>query len=112
MKYVFDWYFDQEDFNKANESRVEDDIFGAVFVSTKENKYYIDIHKEYYSSIDNGYDLEIYEDLEEGGHGYWYGSIHEIRSAVSLERFKKRAEKLIGDFVEAIEWNEEHRQRR
>ena len=96
---IFEWFFGEEDFRKAQESKVEDDIYGCVYVSTEKNKYFIDIHKEYYNSKDNGYDMEVYYENDDGGHGMWIDSIHDIRSAASLKRFKKRAEKLLSKFI-------------
>lgn len=100
---IFEWCFEEEDFRKAQESEVEDDIYGWIYISTEKDKYVIDIHKEYYSSKDNGYDMEVYYENDDGGHGCWINSIRDIRSAVSLERFKKRAEKLITKFIEEEE---------
>jgi len=96
---TFEWYFNEDDFANANASEVEDDIFGTVFCQTDMANYYIDIHRYYYNKRDFGYNLEIYEELEDGGHGDWYDSIQEIRSSATLQRFKNRAEKLIAKWV-------------
>lgn len=100
---IFEWFFEEEDFKKAQESKVEDDIYGFITVATENEKYLIDIHKEYYNSKDNKYDIEVYYENEGGGHGSWIGYINEIKSATSLERFKERAEKLITKFIEELE---------
>ena len=96
---MFEWHFDEEDFIKANESEVEDDIFGAIFFQTDKMKYYVDIHRYYYNKRDFGYNLDIYEELEDGGHGECFDSIWNIKSSATLERFKKRAEKLLTEWV-------------
>lgn len=97
---IFEWFFNEEDFKKSQESTVEDDIFGNICVATENDKYLIDIHKEYYNAKENGYDLEVYYENKEGGHGPWIGSVTDINSAVSLERFKKRAEELITEYID------------
>ncbi len=96
MKY--EWCFNEKAFKAAKASTIEDEIYGWVFIQTEANRYYVDIHKEYYNSRDNGYDLEVYID-EDGHHGKWLGNVNEIRSASTLERFKKRAESLLAEFV-------------
>jgi len=103
MKIKFEWFFEEEDLAKANESTVEDDIYGWVYAETDNDKYIIDIHKEYYSASDCGFDLEVYTEAEGGGHGKWLGSIHDIRSAKVLKRFRSRAEKLLTKFIEEEE---------
>ena len=95
----FEWFFEEEDLIKANGSTVEDNIFGWVYPVTEKGKYIVDIHKEYFTAKDCGFDLEVYTEMEEGGHGEWLGSIHDIRSATSLKRFKTRAEKLLKQFI-------------
>lgn len=95
----FKWYFEEEDFQEAQASTIEDEIYGFIDVITENGSYYLDIHKEYYSSKDNGYDIEVFALNDDGSHGIWYGSIHEIKSATTFERFKKRAEKLIAKFI-------------
>jgi len=100
---MFEWYFDEEDLIQANQSTVEDDIFGCVYVASNIDKYVVDIHKEYYNSKNCGFDLEIYLEAEGGGHGEWLGYIDNIRSAKSYKRFKNRAEKLIKQFIEEEE---------
>lgn len=99
----FEWYFDEEQFNDAQESTVEDDIYGWVYCETDNDKYIVDVHKEYYSANDNGYDLEIYHEDNVGGHGLWLGNVNSIRSSASLERFKKRAEKKLKEYITAEE---------
>ena len=98
-----EWDFNDEDFRKAQCSTVEDDIFGFAYVRTANDKYIVDIHREYYNSKDCGYDLEVYYECQNGGHGTWIGSINSIRSVTAkknpLERFKIRATKLIEEFV-------------
>lgn len=95
----FEWFFNEEDFKESQEFTAEDDIFGNICVITDKKKYLIDIHKEYYSEKEKGYDLEIYYENEDGGHGLWLDSLRGINSSVSLERFKKRAEKIIKKFI-------------
>ena len=95
----FEWFFNKKDFNKAQKSQIEDDIFGWVCVQTENDKYLIDIHKEYFNSKDKGYDLEVYYETETGQHGNWLGSLHDIRSAKTLDLFKKRAERLLTTFI-------------
>lgn len=103
MKIKFEWSFEETDLVQANESTVEDDIYGFVYPSTAKGNYIVDIHKEYYSASDCGFDLEVYTEVEGGGHGEWLGSIHNIRSAKVLKRFKSRAEKLLTRFIEEEE---------
>lgn len=95
----FEWFFDDIDLKKANQSTVEDEIVGWIYPATDDAKYVVDIHKEYFSSTDCGFDLEVYTEPEKGGHGEWLGSIHDIRSATSIKRFKSRAEKLLESFI-------------
>ena len=95
----FEWFFNEEDFKESQKSTVEDDIFGNICVNTDKEKYLIDIHKEYYNTKEKGYDLEVYYENEDGSHGLWLGSLRGINSSVSLERFKKRAEKIITKFI-------------
>lgn len=99
MSAKFEWFFEEEDLAKANASTIEDEIYGTVCISTEKEKYIVDIHKEYISSRDCGFDLEVYIEAEDGGHGEWLGSINDIRSAKSLKRFKNRAEKLLEQFA-------------
>ena len=97
------WDFSDKDFCMAQDSTVEDDIFGFAYVRTANDKYIVDIHKEYYNSKNCGYDLEVYYECEDGGHGMWIGSITSIRSIAAkktpLERFKLRATKLLEEFI-------------
>ena len=95
----FEWFFNDSDFLDSKASMVEDDIFGYVCTETKKGKYLVDIHKEYYGSRDHGYDLEVYNESEDGGHGAWLGSLHGIRTSATLERFKRRAEKLLTAYI-------------
>ncbi|MBR1441255.1 MAG: hypothetical protein IJ589_08530, partial [Lachnospiraceae bacterium] len=73
----FEWFFGEDDFQNAQNSAVEDDIYGWVCVNTSKSKYLVDIHKEYYNAKDNGYDLEVYREEDDGGHGLWLGSLHD-----------------------------------
>lgn len=99
----FEWYFDEEDFANAQRFTGEDDIFGFVYVRTANEKYIVDIHKEYYNSKDCGYDLEVYYENEDGSHGLWLGSMKNIRSVTAmcdpLGKFKKRAERCLSEFI-------------
>ena len=95
---AFEWDFDEKSLRKANESTVEDDIFGFVSVTDGNQKYLVDIHKEYYSPNDRDFDLEIFTECEEGGHGEWLGSVR-IKQADSLRYFKSRAKELLEQFV-------------
>ena len=103
--FKFDWTgFNPESMKEANESRIEDEIFGAILVEAGEDEtYLIDIHHSYYSSMDKYFDLEVYEaigDYDEGWyHGEWFGSIQDIQTATNYKRFCKRAENLIIKFL-------------
>ncbi len=102
----FKWFFNENDFANAQKSTIEDDIFGFIHIKTANEKYIVDIHKEYYNSKDCGYDLEVYH-MKDGGHGLWLGSLHDIKSVTSmcdpLSKFKSRAEKILTDFIIAEE---------
>ena len=98
----FDWAdMNEEDLAKASEVTIEaeDELLGFIFLETKDKRYIIDVHYEHYNSRDRGFDLEVYHELPEGGHGEWLGSIKEIKSARDFSLFKKRTEKLLIDFV-------------
>lgn len=106
---TFAWEFSREQFDAAQAFNnrdwrdCEDDIFGWVVVTHDGKRYIVDVHREYYGVRNNGYDLEIFREAPYGGHGSWRGSIHEIRMVTAkrdpLGRFKKRAEKLIAEFL-------------
>jgi len=99
----FEWVFGEDNFAEAQHSTVEDDIFGWIYIETENNKYIVDIHKEYYNSKDCGYDLEIYYENKKGNHGLWVGNINSIKSITTmcnpLKKFKTRAEKLLTEFI-------------
>ena len=102
----FEWEFDREQFDAAqafNDRNWEDDIFGWVVVTHDGKQYIVDVHRYYYSVRDTGYVLEVFREAPYGGHGSWRGSIHEIRAVTAkhdpLGHFKKRAEKLIAEFL-------------
>ena len=96
---TFEWFFTEQDLEKATASTVEDDIFGTVYTVNGKEKYITDIHKEYYNSGDNRFDLEVYVEHDDGSHGKWLGSIKDIKTSKSLKRFKNRAEKLLDSFI-------------
>ena len=99
----FEWFFEEDEFQNAQISTVEDDIYGFVCIQTDSDKYIVDIHKEYYNSKNNGYDLEVYRENKDGGRGIWVASLKEIKSVTSMcdpfGKFKSRAEKLLAEFL-------------
>ena len=102
----FNWEaFTENDLKQLNamESYPEDDIYGDILLESADGDYIIDIHYEYYSSKERGFDLEVYQGFKDDNfgwtHGLWFGSIHDIKSATDYKRFKNRAEKLITEFI-------------
>lgn len=103
----FEWHFEEEDFAEAQNSTLEDEIYGSVSVKSAKETYLVDIHKEYYNAKDCGYDLEVFHENVDGTHGVWIGNVNSIRSISAmcdpLGKFKKRAEKLLTDFIDSEE---------
>ncbi len=102
--YKFEWWFDDLDLKKAESSKVEDDIFGSIEVTTPcGNKYIVDIHKEYFNAKEYGYDLEVYKMTEHYGHGDWLESLRGIKTAKTLKGFRTRAQRLIETYIYSYE---------
>lgn len=99
----FEWEFDRKAFDNAQHSTIEDDIYGWMLVTTGDEHYVVDIHREYLNSREKGYDLEVFRRASYGGHGEWCGSVRGIHSVTAkhdpLGHFKRRAEKLITAFL-------------
>lgn len=101
----FDWAFDEETLARCNEEigEFEDEYYGDVLVIFGNDAYIVDIHYEYYSSRNKGFDLEVYKAIRDGDgwtHGQWLDNIRGIKSSKSIKRFKSRAEKLITKYLE------------
>ena len=104
MKFDFSWYdFSETDWlkvtGKKSEDRPEDDIYGFIYLMIGTQKYIIDVHYEYYSEDEQGFDLEVYTEVQpDGGHGRWIDSIR-IYEQMEYWEFTTRAEKLIKDLL-------------
>jgi hypothetical protein len=109
MNYNFDWTnFDEKQFDECNKEigSYEDKIYGFLyltinssFVGLNDKSFVIDIHYEYYNSKVHGFDLEIYEENDDGTHGQWIDCIKTIKSSKSYKNFCKRAENKILDLL-------------
>lgn len=101
----FDWFdFSEAEFLNAvaHGDEQEDDIYGFVSCTDGPDKFLIDIHFEHYDSRNRGFEMEIYEELPEGGHGNWYRGTRKVRSAKNYRSFVNRAEKALADEIADI----------
>lgn len=106
MKYQFDWAeFTAAEFAECYKKKGcwEDRLCGFLLVTCGEERFIVDIHYEYYGVKDCGFDLEIYRSSQEWAHKKWLTSIKSVRNSVSYERFCRRAEKAIGQYLASYE---------
>lgn len=98
MPYEFDWTeFTEQDLKNCNNEigELEDKIYRCIHVKYENKTFIVDVHYEYYDSRNHGFDLELYEENENGTHGTWVDFIKTIKSAKNYTRFCHRAEDAI-----------------
>ncbi len=103
---AFDWQgFSEKNYEKAitEGPLYEDTIYGIISVKHGENTYLVDIHYEKYEGEGKRFDLEVYKMNPDQSHGEWIGSIKEIRRATDYAHFKRRAMKILSEFIPGYE---------
>ena len=105
MKFDFHWSdFNETDYMKVTEKdsteRPEDDIYGHICLTVGKEKYIIDVHYEFYSEDEQGFDLEVYTEVQpDGGHGVWIDGIR-IYQKMDYREFRFQAEKKVKELLE------------
>lgn len=102
MTYEFDWTdFTESSLKKLNARKEvpEDELVGFLPVKTDIGMFLVDIHYYKYDSSDKGFDLEIYKSNDMLMHTAWLDGLKDIKSATNYDRFCRRAENLIIEFL-------------
>ena len=101
-EFSFDWsYFTAKHLWNVTKEKYpqKDAIYGHILVKKGNDPYIVDVHYEYFSSSECGFDLEVFSSDQDNFHLKWIGNSHEIKSSKDYKNFCRRAEKIIRKII-------------